>query len=96
MNGAELFNSDYNNNFQKTRPNVWSVIDILEEIQPESTVKMRSANVNGAVLENVDDKTQRMIYWWKAYHRKEITQLHYIKIMGYSRSHTNPLLLTSK
>ena len=41
-NGAEGFHSSYNSNFNKSKPNIYRVVNVLQEIQTETYCKLRS------------------------------------------------------
>lgn len=43
-NGVELFNSNYNSQFYHSRPNIYQVIYVLQEIQGVIKLKINSIN----------------------------------------------------
>lgn len=83
-NCAENFHRNYNANFYKAHPNIFSVIDILKDIQLETETKFKSI-AQGVVYEKRSQQVNKQIMYlriYMSYVNNEITRENYLQIMG--------------
>lgn len=83
-NGAESFHADFNRQFYSPHPNIHVVLDVLKEVQTESTFKIASVNKgvqNKPRVEQVEYMNILLAAWEKYEADKDI--LTYLSTVGH-------------
>ena len=82
-NGPESFHAHYNQHFYHPHPNIWNFINVIQDIQTTTYIKIRCIKISAPVSSAEKKKIESMEQAYEELQRNVIERIDYVKKLGH-------------